>query len=271
MTHLQRTERQCWVADQYAPVGTDRECIIALWTVYRLILDLLSGCTIKQAFVTSGSRLLCLSTTPFRDNINRLWQWFKSDRPVTAAHLKKKSCTLLTQCETSLSRIIAYTWSMIGHWIEMPTDKSLRPGGCLTFFFINCTLLSRFTANFCQLQCSLSAKMWVWSFVLRGMMQPHCNTKQIMLLATEVFLVPFFKRISFYIVEFHFFNSMHPRSIFFFFLHLSTTKFLFVKHNHYCKSELWRDCSVAVKRVCFPHLIVCICTFSLILRLMRWS
>lgn len=72
------------------------------------------------------------------------------------------------------------------------------------FFFINCTLLSRFTANFCQLQCSLSAKMWVWSFVLRGMMQPSCNTKQIMLLATEVFLVPFFKRISFYIVEFHF-------------------------------------------------------------------
>lgn len=90
MTHLQRTERQCWVADQYAPVWTDRECIIALWTVYRLILDLLSGCTIKQAFVTSGSWLLCLSTTPFRDNINRLWQWFKSDRPVTAAHLKKK-------------------------------------------------------------------------------------------------------------------------------------------------------------------------------------
>lgn len=106
-----------------------------------------------------------------------------------------------------------YTRRVIGHWIEMPTDKSLRPGGCLTFFFINCTLLSRFTANFCQLQCSLSAKMWVWSFVLRGMMQPSCNTKQIMLLATEVFLVPFFKRISFYIVKFHFFNSMHPRSI----------------------------------------------------------
>lgn len=83
------------------------------------------------------------------------------------------------------------------------------------FFFINCTLLSRFTANFCQLQCSLSAKMWVWSFVLRGMMQPSCNTKQIMLLATEVFLVPFFKRISFYIVKFHFFNSVHPRSSFF--------------------------------------------------------
>ena len=36
-----------------------------------------------------------------------------------------------------------------------------------------------------------------------------------MLLATEAFLVPFFKRISFYIVKFHFFNSMHPRSIFF--------------------------------------------------------
>lgn len=110
---------------------------------------------------------------------------------------------------------------MIGHWIEMPTDKSLRPGGCLTFFFINCALLSRFTANFCQLQCSLSAKMWVWSFVLRGMMQPSCNTKQIMLLATEVFLVPFFKRISFYIVEFHFFNSMHPRSIFYYFFSCS--------------------------------------------------
>lgn len=46
-------------------------------------------------------------------------------------------------------------------------------------------------------------------------MQPSCNTKQIMLLATEVFLVPFFKRISFYIVKFHFFNSIHPRSIFF--------------------------------------------------------
>ena len=98
---------------------------------------------------------------------------------------------------------------MIGHWIEMPTDKSLGPGGCLTsfffFFFINCTLLSRFTANFCQLQCSLSAKMGVWSSVLRGMMQPHCNTKQIMLVATEGFLVPFFKRNSFHIVKFHFF------------------------------------------------------------------
>lgn len=94
------------------------------------------------------------------------------------------------------------------HW-QKPEARRLPH-----FFFINCTLLSRFTANFCQLQCSLSAKMWVWSFVLRGMMQPHCNTKQIMLLATELFLVPFFKRISFYIVEFHFFNSMHPRSIF---------------------------------------------------------
>lgn len=169
--------------------------------------------------MTLGSRSLCLGGTLFRNNHSqsRLWQWFKSARASNSCTLKKKSCTLLTQCETSLSRIIAYTWRMIGHWIEMPTDKSPRPGGCLTFFFINCTLLSRFTANFCQLQCSLSAKMWVWSFVLRGMMQPSCNTKQIMLLATEVFLVPFFKRISFYIVKFHFFNSMHPRSLFFFF------------------------------------------------------
>ena len=62
-------------------------------------------------------------------------------RPVTAAQFKKKKkrpCTFLTQCETSPSRIIAYTRCMIGHWIEMPTDKSPRPGGCLTsssFFF----------------------------------------------------------------------------------------------------------------------------------------
>lgn len=47
------------------------------------------------------------------------------------------------------------------HW-QKPQARRLPHS--FFFFFRNCTLLSRFTANFCQLQCSLSAKMWVWSF-----------------------------------------------------------------------------------------------------------
>lgn len=162
---------------------------------------------------------------------NRLWEWSKSSN----------SCTLKKRKKTLYTPDTVWNISKPYHCLYLVHDRSLNRNAHWQkpearrlphfFFFINCTLLSRFTANFCQLQCSLSAKMWVWSFVLRGMMQPRCNTKQIMLLATEVFLVPFFKRISFYIVKFHFFNSMHPRSVFFsssplsfFFLLLSTTK-----------------------------------------------
>lgn len=180
-----------------------------------------------------------------------------------------KTITVKAGCESEASnscctlKRISYTsdtvWNISKpyHCLHLVHDRSLNRNAHWQkpearrlphfFFFINCTLLSRFTANFCQLQCSLSAKMWVWSFVLRGMMQPSCNTKQIMLLATEVFLVPFFKRISFYIVKFDFFNSMHPRSIFFF-LALFTTKLRFVKYHHNCRSTLWHGCSASIKR-----------------------
>lgn len=126
-------------------------------------------------------------------------------RPVTAAQFKKKKKKTLYISDTVWNISQPYhcihsvhdrSLNRNAHW-QKPEARRLPHFFFFLFFFINCTLLSRFTANFCQLQCSLSAKMWVWSFVLRGMMQPSCNTKQIMLLATEVFLVPFFKRISF--------------------------------------------------------------------------
>lgn len=173
---------------------------VAARSVYRLIPDLHSGLDNwttgrdVEALVPFVWMASCSETIAAEA---RLRQPFKSAPVSNSCTLKKKEKKKRRE-EKKIPHTFDTVWDISKpyHCLHSVHDRSLnrnahwqKPEARRLPHFpppsINCTLLSRFTANFCQLQCSLSAKMWVRSFVLRGMMQPSCNTKQIMLLATE--------------------------------------------------------------------------------------